>query len=65
MNEDNMLCTHDWVDTYGGNGMSRHSPDKYIIWFFCKKCLETRKKIIDISDQLVSPDTLELYEEDS
>lgn len=55
-------CQHDWVDTYSGSGLSRRTPDVQIVVFFCKKCLEIRKKHIDVSDQLLNPDITELYE---
>lgn len=62
--EDQAICVHNWIDTYGVNGLSRETPDKQIIWFFCKKCLEMKKKIIDVSDQLINPETLALYEDE-
>ena len=54
---------HCWVDSYVGGGFSKKTPDKMILVFFCKKCLEIRKKILDSSDTLIAPETLELYED--
>ena len=58
-------CVHDWVDMYEPSGYSRKSPERYIVHFFCKKCLETHKKVVDISDQFIHPETLELFEENN
>lgn len=61
--EDQMLkrCEHDWMDMYHASGMDKKTPKIEIVRFFCKKCLTIRKKTIDISDQLLMPDTKELY----
>lgn len=58
------VCEHDFVDSYAGGGLSKKSPDITILVFFCKKCLTIRKKQIDSSDILISPETLDLYGDD-
>ena len=61
---DRTPCTHQWVDSYHGGGLSKETPDIQILVFFCKRCLAIRKKRLDASDLIISPETLELYDDD-
>ena len=61
--EDRNLCKHRWVDMYNGSGLLQHDYERMMIFFYCRNCLDIRKKIIDMSGQFVHPDTIELYED--
>lgn len=60
----NATCKHDWIDAYNASGLSKKSPNILIMVFFCKKCLAIRQKSVDVSSMIVSPETLELYEDE-
>ena len=56
-------CRHYWVDTYTGAGLSKETPDKTILVFYCRRCLAFRYRTIDTSQVLISPETKELYDD--
>ena len=62
--EDRQLCVHKYTFLAQASGFARSTPDKYVLFFYCEKCVNTRKKIIDVSDQHIDRQTVEEYESD-
>lgn len=54
-------CQHFYKVVELASGFSRATPDKYVLSFFCQRCLMTRKKIVDVSDQHIPPIVIEEY----
>lgn len=61
--EDKYICVHKYIFLAQASGFSRATPDKYVLFFYCEKCVNTRKKIIDVSDQHINRQTMEEYED--
>jgi hypothetical protein len=57
-------CVHDWVDLYGGSGVSKYDVELAVATFFCKKCLNIRTKTYDQSMYWLSAEVREDFEKD-
>lgn len=47
--EDTMLCPHLWVDLYHGWGQSKLNHNLMYVRFYCRRCLEIRTRVLDMS----------------
>lgn len=63
--EDRLLkhCAHKYKLSEQASGFAQVSTDRYVLLFYCEKCLSIRKKIVNVSDQHVSPQLAEEYED--
>jgi hypothetical protein len=63
MNEDELLCKHEWMDMYGAIGTHRDNPNVALVGFYCKHCLTIRIKTYNQSQFKLNPDAEEERQE--